>query len=121
MFTPLETIFGALLLHQSTSVLLFNNGAILGASGLLRNFLNERALHSTLFLSGVGLSFVPIRAWWPDLLPQYPVFDLGWKAVLFALGTGFATGWGTKVCIICFLQKESVFREKESLILTLEK
>ncbi|KAF1991470.1 YeeE/YedE family integral membrane protein-like protein [Aulographum hederae CBS 113979] len=97
MFSPIESALGALLLHQATTALLYNNGTVLGASGLIRAFFTSFSIGSILFLSGMMLSFFPVRAWLPELAPVYPAVDQSWNAALLTLGTGLMTGWGTRL------------------------
>ena len=96
MFTPVETSVGAFLLHQATSVLLFNNGSVLGVSGLLRELLNA-PLKYILFFIGMALSFLPLKVFLPELLPTYDPSPSGWQAALGTFGVAALTGWGTKV------------------------
>jgi hypothetical protein len=102
MFTPFETTAGAILLHLATTRLLFDAGAILGASGLLhrlpKDLKNDGIWSPTTWFFGgmaaaVGLTALTI----PQLLPQYPTFSFGASSILTTAVTGFLTGWGTKV------------------------
>ncbi|TID24072.1 YeeE/YedE family integral membrane protein [Venturia nashicola] len=87
MFTMVDTAIGALLLHQATTSLLFNNGAILGVSGLLRELVRTRSLAIASFFFGMALSYGAIKSIAPEVLPVYPnvKWDLG--TTLFALTT----------------------------------
>jgi hypothetical protein len=100
MFTFVETAVGALLLHQATTALLFNNGSILGISGLLRQLLNTRSLVAVLFFVGMALSYVVLNSVAPEVLPDYPTVQWNQRSVLITLGTGVLVGWGTKV--LCY-------------------
>jgi hypothetical protein len=97
MFAPIETTLGALLLHVSTSTLFFNNGSVLGQSGLLRGLLTRSDVGSALIFGGMALSTLP----WPyvslDIQPTYPSFNLKSPDFLRVLGLGVLTAWGTKV------------------------
>lgn len=97
MFTPIETSIGALLLHQATSVLLFNNGSVLGASGLLRRLLNSPSRATLSFFAGMALSFLPLKLLLPELIPEYPPIPSTWQTALATVGVGALIGWGTKV------------------------
>ena len=97
MFTPVETSIGAFLLHQATSVLLFNNGSVLGASGLLRQLLNAPLKSTLFFFIGMALSFLPLKAFLHELLPTYDPSPSGWQAALGTFSVATLTGWGTKV------------------------
>ena len=100
MFTPVETSLGAFLLHLSTSTLFFNNGTILGQSGLLRRLLTKPDLGTLLIFSGMAASFVPLQIWAPEILPVYPSITLDKSRVLGLVGIGILTGWGTKVSLL---------------------
>ena len=97
MFTSVDTAVGALLLHQATTALLFNNGSILGVSGLLRQLLNTRSLVSVLFFAGMASSYMVMSALAPEALPEYPIVEWDQRSILFTLGTSLLVGWGTKV------------------------
>jgi hypothetical protein len=102
MFTPVDTAVGALLLHQATTTLLFNNGSILGVSGLLRQLINSRSLVSLLFFTGMVSSYLVANALAPEVLPDYPIVDWDQKSIIFTLGTSLLVGWGTKVSFLSF-------------------
>lgn len=97
MFTIVDTAIGALLLHQATTTLLFNNGTILGVSGLLRQLLNTRSLVSVLFFTGMALSYIVMNTLAPEVLPKYPLLRWDQGSILFTLLTSILVGWGTKV------------------------
>ncbi|KAF2404997.1 hypothetical protein EJ06DRAFT_525575 [Trichodelitschia bisporula] len=103
MFTPVETALGALLLHQATTTLLFNNGSILGVSGFLRKLLGNRTFDAPgLFLLGMGAAYIPLRIFAPEHLPHYlPGAGATLHSALLALISGALTGWGTKSCNGC--------------------
>lgn len=97
MFTIVDTAIGALLLHQATTTLLFNNGSILGASGLLRTFISTRSLTIVLFFAGMALSYVLMNCLAPEVLPEYPIVRWHKDTLLFTLVTSTLIGWGTTV------------------------
>lgn len=101
MFTLVDTTLGALLLHQATTSLLFNNGSILGVSGLLRQLLNTRSLVSVLFFAGIAFSYAIMSALAPQALPEYPTVKWDQKSILFTAVTSLLLGWGTKGCGGC--------------------
>jgi hypothetical protein len=101
MFTPFETTAGALLLHLATSTLLFDAGAILGASGLLRRVIHDPKHEVTQsptiwFFGGMATAVGLTALSMPRMIPDYPVFKLDGLSILRTIGTGFLTGWGTK-------------------------
>lgn len=103
MFTPVETSIGALLLHAATTVLLYDVGAILGVSALLRRMLSspqhEIAQRTPLlwFFAGMALAVVGIMKSMPQFLPHYPGVDGRPETILKTIAAGLLTGWGTKV------------------------
>src|SRR5690242_10816611 len=97
MFTPIETSIGAFLLHQATSVLLFQNGSILGASGFIRRMLSSPTKGTASFFTGMAVSLLPMKLLLPEVLPTYPPVPSTWQAVLATIGFGVIVGWGTKV------------------------
>jgi uncharacterized protein len=98
MFTPVETSIGAVLLHQSTSVLLYQNGSVLGCSGILRRFLTAPTKESMSFMAGMVLSYLPLKTFLPQLLAHYPPLPTTLQAALVTLGMGALVGLGAKVC-----------------------
>lgn len=108
MFTPVETTIGALLLHQATSNLLFQNGNILGASGLLRRVFSDPSKEVVVFFVGMAASYVPMKALVPNLVTSYPSVPMTLSTSLFTLGTAATIGWGTKVNHIVGPSKGSV-------------
>ncbi|KAF2808892.1 YeeE/YedE family integral membrane protein-like protein [Mytilinidion resinicola] len=100
MFTPIESSVGAILIWQSTSILLYNNGSVLGLSGLLRRLFDGPTLSTALFFVGMVLSFLPLRIVLPELL-QYPEITWDSMTVLTTIAAGLLTGWGTKGCNGC--------------------
>ncbi|OCL09506.1 YeeE/YedE family integral membrane protein [Glonium stellatum] len=100
MFTPIETGIGAFLLHRATSVLLFNNGSVLGVSGMLRQLLTAPSKSGLFFFVGMTLSFLPLKLL-PELLPTYDPPPSAWRAALGTFGVAALTGWGTKNCNGC--------------------
>lgn len=104
MFTPLQTTIGAVLLHISTTRLLFDAGAILGASGLLRQLLkypHDEVVGRTTrlwFFSGMTFGTTLIALLAPASLPTYPSASGGGVETAFRIfASALLTGWGTKV------------------------
>ncbi|KAF1977869.1 YeeE/YedE family integral membrane protein-like protein [Bimuria novae-zelandiae CBS 107.79] len=101
MFTPIETTIGALLLHQSTSILLFNNGVILGTSQYMRNLLSRPTIAVAVFFAGMAASF-PLLQWVaPELLTTYPPLPSTSGSVVLTVLMGLLVGWGTKAAHGC--------------------
>ncbi|PVH99261.1 hypothetical protein DM02DRAFT_439034 [Periconia macrospinosa] len=97
MFTPVETTLGALLLQQSTSLLLHNNGLVLGCSGFVRNLFSASPSSTTLtFLLGMASSVPVLQIFFPSLLTSYPPAPSSLEAALVTMGVGALVGWGTK-------------------------
>lgn len=101
MFTPIETSIGAVLLHQATSILLFQNGTVLGVSGILRRFTSSPTKENMSFMAGMALSYLPLRALVPELLTHYPPVPTTIQAALMTLGIGALVGLGTKLSNGC--------------------
>ncbi|CBX93306.1 hypothetical protein IAQ61_009017 [Plenodomus lingam] len=101
MFTPVETTIGALLLHQSTSNLLYQNGDILGASGLLRRIFSGPTKELVAFFAGMALSYIPLHAMAPQLATAYPSVTLTPQVAIATFGLGAIVGWGTKMSNGC--------------------
>jgi hypothetical protein len=100
MFTPYETTVGALLLHQSTSLLLYSTGTTLGASGKLRSLFSTTPSKSTLaFFAGMAASFLPLALWIPEVVTTFPAAPVTLSQALITLVCGGLVGWGTKVCV----------------------
>jgi hypothetical protein len=97
MFTPIETTIGALLLHQATSNLLYQNGDVLGASGYLRRFFSAPTKELLAFFTGMAASYVPLKALAPQLITEYPALQISSQVVIATVATGALIGWGTKV------------------------
>lgn len=103
MFTPVETAVGAVLLHIATTTLLFDAGAILGISGLLRQLLNsprrtwQEQRYAIWIFAGMTLATTLVANFLPDLVPMYESFDWRTTGILKATCAGILTGWGTKV------------------------
>lgn len=97
IFTIVDTAIGALLLRQATTTLLFNNGSILGVSGLLRTFISTRSLTTVLFFAGMALSYVLMSSLAPEVLPEYPIVRWDEGTILFTLVTSILVGWGITV------------------------
>lgn len=102
MFTPIETTFGALLLHQSTSLLLHSNGTILGASGKIRALFGSPTKGTLAFFAGMAASFVPLTLWIPELATTFPTPPTTLAQALVTVVCGLLVGWGTKVCTSSF-------------------
>lgn len=100
MFTPIETSIGALLLHQATSVLLFQNGTVLGASGYMRRFFSTPTRETLAFFVGMAASVLPLKLFLPELVTIYPPVPSTLQAALVTVGVGALVGWGTKVNIL---------------------
>lgn len=97
MFTPVETSIGAWLLHEATSVLLFQNGTALGASGYMRQLFVAPTKGTLAFFAGMAMSIVPLKVFLPELVIKYPPVPTTLEAALVTLGVGALVGWGTKV------------------------
>lgn len=100
MFTPVETTIGALLLHQATRNLLYQNGKILGASGFLRQVISDPSQEVLAFFAGMVISYIPLKAFAPQLITNYPTTPMTLPAAIVTLGVGALVGLGTKVCIV---------------------
>ena len=94
MFTPLQTGLGALLLHQATSILLFHNGKVLGASSIIAQSLSGAEGEDGWVLAGMGAGAMLVRAVMPGLVPLYGSGGQWWRVG----ATAAMVGWGTKVC-----------------------
>ncbi|KAF2785866.1 YeeE/YedE family integral membrane protein [Melanomma pulvis-pyrius CBS 109.77] len=101
MFTPIETSIGALLLHQATSVLLFQNGTVLGASGYMRRLFSTPTRGTLAFFVGMAASILPLKLFLPELVTVYPPVPSTLQAALVTVGVGALVGWGTKVSKGC--------------------
>jgi hypothetical protein len=97
MFTPIETSIGAFLLHEATSVLLFQNGNVLGASGFLRQLFSGPTKGTLSFFAGMAMSLLPLRVFLPELVTEYPSAPTTLQAALVTVAIGALVGWGTKV------------------------
>ncbi|OAK98287.1 YeeE/YedE family integral membrane protein [Phaeosphaeriaceae sp. SRC1lsM3a] len=101
MFTPIETSIGALLLHQATSNLLYQNGSILGASELMRQLFTDPTKETLAFFVGMAASVLPLRALAPQFVTSFPTATMTLQAGLFTAGVGALVGWGTKMSNGC--------------------
>ncbi|KAH7392585.1 YeeE/YedE family integral membrane protein-like protein [Pyrenochaeta sp. MPI-SDFR-AT-0127] len=101
MFTPVETSIGALLLHQATSNLLYQNGNILGVSGYIRQVFSTPTKESLAFFSGMAVSYLPLKALAPQLITSFPAMPMTLQAALMTIGVGLLVGWGTKTSNGC--------------------
>lgn len=99
MFTPVETTIGAFLLHQATSILLHNNGTILGASEYMRKVVSRPTVGVATFFAGMIASFPLLRVVLPELLTKYPPSPSTSGQALVTVAMGLLVGWGTKVSI----------------------
>lgn len=97
MFTPIETTVGAVLLHQATSNLLYQNGNVLGLSGFLRLAMTAPTLETLAFFTGMAVSNLPLKLLVPELVTQYPSMPVTSQAALFTTSVAALIGWGTKV------------------------
>ena len=97
MFTPVETSIGALLLHQATSNLLYQNGGILGLSGLLRRLMTAPTVEVLALFAGMAASYPLLGALVPEVVTRYPLMAMTPQTVLFTAGVAALIGWGTKV------------------------
>ncbi|KAL6710727.1 hypothetical protein ACN47E_007784 [Coniothyrium glycines] len=100
MFTPVETTIGAVLLQQATSNLLYQNGNILGASGLIRQLFSAPTRETLAFFAGMVLSILPLKAFVPQLV-VYPSTPLTLQTAVITIGTAVLVGWGTKTSNGC--------------------
>lgn len=100
MFTPVETSIGAILLHQATSILLHNNGTILGASEYMRLLVSRPTVGIAAFFAGMVTSFPLLRLVLPELLTKYPPLPSTSAQALVTVAMGLLVGWGTKVSIL---------------------
>jgi hypothetical protein len=98
MFTPVETSIGALLLHQATSNLLYQNGSVLGLSGLLRRLMMAPNVEVAALFAGMAASYPVLGSLLPELVTRYPSISIVPQTVLFTTGVAAFIGWGTKVC-----------------------
>ncbi|KAF2116559.1 YeeE/YedE family integral membrane protein-like protein [Lophiotrema nucula] len=101
MFTPIETSIGAVLLQQATSVLLFHNGSVLGASSLMHRVLNAPSKGLLAFFTGMAFSSLPLKLIIPELVTRYPPIPTNLQAGLITVGVGALVGWGTKTSNGC--------------------
>ncbi|KAJ4356226.1 uncharacterized protein N0V89_004256 [Didymosphaeria variabile] len=101
MFTPVETSIGAILLHQATSILLYNNGTILGASEYMRRLASRPTVGVAAFFAGMVASFPLLRVVLPELLTKYPPPPSTSGQALVTVAMGLLVGWGTKAAHGC--------------------
>lgn len=97
MFTPIETSIGAILLHQATSNLLYQNGNVLGASGLLRQLFTAPTKETIAFFAGMAASYLPLKVLAPHLITKYPTVSMTLQTALLTMSIGALIGLGTKV------------------------
>lgn len=97
MFTPVETSIGALLLHQATSNLLYQNGSILGLSGLLRRLMTAPTVEVVGFFAGMAASYPLLGCLVPELVTRFPSVSITPQSILFTTSVAALIGWGTKV------------------------
>jgi hypothetical protein len=98
MFTPIETTIGAVLLHQATSNLLYQNGTILGLSGFLRRAMSAPTVETLTFFTGMLASYLPLKLLVPEMVTKYPSTPITLQVALFTTGVAALVGWGSKVC-----------------------
>ncbi|KAF2447139.1 YeeE/YedE family integral membrane protein-like protein [Karstenula rhodostoma CBS 690.94] len=101
MFTPVETTIGAFLLHQATSILLHNNGTVLGASEYMRRLVSRPTVGVVAFFAGMVASFPLLRVVLPELLTKYPPLPSTSGQALVTVAIGILVGWGTKAAHGC--------------------
>jgi hypothetical protein len=94
MFTPVETSIGALLLHQATSNLLYQNGSILG---LLRRLMTAPTVEVVGFFAGMAASYPLLKCLVPELVTRFPSVSITPQSTLFTTSVAALIGWGTKV------------------------
>lgn len=107
MFTPVETSIGALLLHQATSNLLYQNGSILGLSGLLRRLMNAPTVEVLALFAGMAVSYPLLASVVPELVTRFPSVAMTPQTVLVTSGIAALIGWGTKVLGLVDTEKGS--------------
>ncbi|PUU73220.1 hypothetical protein B9Z19DRAFT_1005491 [Tuber borchii] len=94
MFTPVESSFGAFLLHLSTTHLLLGNGRVLGASGVLGSAFWKPDGHNIPLLVGMGISALGawyFDTWWKPSNAGAPEIFGGWTWVICGLLVGVGT------------------------------
>jgi hypothetical protein len=92
MFTPLQTGLGALLLHQATSALLFNNGQVLGTSSIIAQSMSGRGGEDVWLMAGMIVGAMLVRTMLPELVPTYDSEQWWWAGLMAVM-----VGWGTRV------------------------
>jgi hypothetical protein len=97
MFTPIQTAIGAVLLHQASSNLLYQNGNVLGASGLLRRLFTAPTKETFALFAGMAASFGPMRLFVPELLTYFPPAPDSLPSALITVAVAMLIGWGSKV------------------------
>lgn len=97
MFTPVEATIGAVLLHQASSNLLYQNGNILGLSGFLRRAMTAPTVEVVAFFAGMAASYPLLSSLVPELVTSYPSMPITLQATMFTTCVAILTGWGTKV------------------------
>jgi len=98
MFTPIETTIGAVLLHEATSNLLYQNGSILGLSGFLRRLMTAPTVELLAFFTGMATSYLPLNLLVPGLVTKFPSMPITPQVITFTTSVAALIGWGTKVC-----------------------
>lgn len=98
MFTPIETSIGAVLLHQATSNLLFQNGTVLGLSGLLRRVMAAPTKEIVALFAGMAAGHPLLSSLVPEMVTRYPSMPVTVQTVMFTTSVAALIGWGTKVC-----------------------
>ncbi|KAK1913565.1 hypothetical protein P3342_005502 [Pyrenophora teres f. teres] len=101
MFTPIETTIGALLLHQASSNLLYQNGNILGVSGYLRQLFLTPTREQLAFFAGMAASYIPLKVVAPQLITSYPAMQMASPASIATVAIAALIGWGTKISNGC--------------------
>lgn len=101
MFTPVETTIGAVLLHRATSSLLYQNGSVLGLSGILRRLMTAPTVEVLAFFTGMAVSYPLLGSLVPELVTRYPSIPITPQAMLFTTSVAALIGWGTKASNGC--------------------
>ncbi|KAH6618667.1 YeeE/YedE family integral membrane protein-like protein [Boeremia exigua] len=101
MFTPFETTIGAALLHQATSNLLYQNGNVLGLSGLLRRMVDAPTVEVVALFTGMAVSAPLLSSLVPDLATRFPSMPVTIQTVVFTTSVAALIGWGTKASNGC--------------------
>lgn len=107
MFTPVETSIGAVLLHQATSNLLYQNGNVLGLSGLLRRVMAAPTVEVVALFTGMAASYPLLTSLVPEVVTRYPTMPVTVQTALFTASVAALVGWGTKVRGLVWIERTS--------------